>query len=540
MPDGVAKNAMLVEAERAFLAIRAAAEGQTEFRLGLGEIYARLGKVKESEAELAALLAKDEPELSMAVATMYRTIGNSERATVVAQQVFDQASATPAQKSHAAVVLALLARQIDEAASEAWFRKADQNDIFVRNSLSELEARKQMRQGKRAACAEAFEQVATRALATASALNGAGYNNAALAQQNRFLCSGDLDALADAEAAMEKAYRSSRDNALVAGNFSELLMGNARLRVLGKRINLRALPLRGEQADTLLFALARSGDGKEGAELLAALAAHPAERRGEQIFAEYEVLASSSVDPYTSRYERAKLWRDEAAAAAVVTRARQAKGLDTSRSAKVRERWVKGEVDAEVRESSLGEISQLEAVAGDAKLDARTRAAALYLLAASDSLLAVLEGKPERAHRAVEAGRQAMELWPALDASDKMVEAMIDEAALGSDAKAWLAIRRSYTAISALVKLHGERSPLAAAVQASSLWAEIANRARADQTQPGLDELRLARLLGDAALEQRAKAVLDNKLVRLGLELDLVLDPGHPTTKEELAYLDRR
>ena len=49
--SGAARDAMLLEAERTFLAIRTAAEGQPEFRLGLGEIYARLGKQQESEAE---------------------------------------------------------------------------------------------------------------------------------------------------------------------------------------------------------------------------------------------------------------------------------------------------------------------------------------------------------------------------------------------------------------------------------------------------------------------------------------------------------
>jgi cellulose synthase operon protein C len=540
MADGPEKSAMLVEAERAFLAIRAAAEGQTEFRLGLGEIYARLGKAQESEAELSALLAKDEPELSMQVATMYRTIGNDVRATAVAKQVFESPKASPGQKSHAAVVLALLARDVDEKESEAWFLKADQKDAFVRNSLAELEARKLMRQGKRAACAAAYQEVARRSLATASALSGAGYNNAALAQRSRFLCSGELDALADAEAAMEKAYRASRDNALVAGNFSSMLMQNARLRVLGKRINLRAFPLHDSQADTLLRALTRSSDAKEGADLLAALAAHPAERRGEQIFAEYEVLSSSSVAPYISRFERAHLWRDEAAAAAVVARARKAKGLDTSGAAQVREQWLKGESDAVFIEHGRQEHAQLEVIGGDAKIDARTRAAALYMVTCNANLLGIIEGKPELARRAAEAGAEVMKLWPALEVYDEMTEALIDEAAIRSDAKAWRQLRRQYEAIDALAKLHGERSPLAAAVMASPQWTEVATLARADHSRPGLGQLRLARLLGDAALEERARPALDNKLIRLGLELQLVVDPTDPSPKDDLAYLDRR
>ena len=63
---------------------------------------------------------------------------------------------------------------------------------------------------------------------------------------------------------------------------------------------------------------------------------------------------------------------------------------------------------------------------------------------------------------------------------------------------------------------------------------------RADRSRPGLDDLRLARLLGDAELEARAKAVLDDKLERASLELERVLDPGDPEPAAGLAYLDKR
>jgi hypothetical protein len=93
-------------AERTFLAIRTEAEGQPEFRLGLGEIYARLGKTTESDAEFAAILAKNDPKLSLHVASVYRDIGSIARAKQIASQVFESA-ASPV-KEHAASLLGII------------------------------------------------------------------------------------------------------------------------------------------------------------------------------------------------------------------------------------------------------------------------------------------------------------------------------------------------------------------------------------------------------------------------------------------------
>jgi hypothetical protein len=56
----------------------------------------------------------------------------------------------------------------------------------------------------------------------------------------------------------------------------------------------------------------------------------------------------------------------------------------------------------------------------------------------------------------------------------------------------------------------------------------------------GVDDLRIARLLGDSGLEARAKAVLDDKLQRLAYEISLVIDPTNESAKGDLAVLDQR
>jgi hypothetical protein len=111
---------------------------------------------------------------------------------------------------------------------------------------------------------------------------------------------------------------------------------------------------------------------------------------------------------------------------------------------------------------------------------------------------------------------------------------------LDGDAKTWIAARRERSAEAALDKLVAEHAPLAAKIRAAKQWADVATYARANTRRPDVDDLRIARLLGDPALEARARAVLDDKLAHLALELAVVLDPTSPTEKEDLVYLDRR
>jgi len=142
--------------------------------------------------------------------------------------------------------------------------------------------------------------------------------------------------------------------------------------------------------------------------------------------------------------------------------------------------------------------------------------------------------------RAREVAIQAMHLWPALDNNALIAVVLIDEAGIDDDAKAWIATRRLLDAESTLDKLVAEHAPLAAKIRGAKQWADVATYARADTRRPDVGDLCLARLLGDPALEARAKAVLDNRLEHLALELALVLDPTNQIAKEDLAYLDKR
>ena len=91
-----------------------------------------------------------------------------------------------------------------------------------------------------------------------------------------------------------------------------------------------------------------------------------------------------------------------------------------------------------------------------------------------------------------------------------------------------------------LDRLVADHASLADKIRSAKSWSEVVDHARADRTRPGASDLRLARLLGDAALEARARAVLDDRMAHLALELTVVFDPGDEVIKADLALLDAR
>jgi hypothetical protein len=52
--------------------------------------------------------------------------------------------------------------------------------------------------------------------------------------------------------------------------------------------------------------------------------------------------------------------------------------------------------------------------------------------------------------------------------------------------------------------------------------------------------LRLARLLGDPAVQAKARAVLDDRTNRVGLERGALFDPTSDSARADLAVLDAR
>jgi hypothetical protein len=425
----------------------------------------------------------------------------------------------------------------DEELAESWYRKADQNDPGVRAALLEVQGKRLRREGKLAECAAKFADAAKAHLALAASSHSAGYNNAAVANEMGFACSGDPQALRDAVAALEIAYRNTPDDPIVAGNLAMLLDSVGELRVLARHLDVRALRFdQAEVSDVIVSLL----DSSERAAFLGELVTEPSIRRGSEVLAQFEVLAPNNPLPYRLRFTEAERKHDAGAAAAVVERARTAKGIDVSETTAAWDRWLAGTDDAKYLASLENTRARLDAALARSGLDPKTRAAGLRLMSRALAKLGLYRSDAAVLGRARDAASQAMRLWPALDGNGLIAITLLDEAGLSGDAKAWIAARRARSAAAVLDKLDAAHAPLAAKIRASTQWAELATYAKADTRTPDIDDLRLARLIADPALEARSKAALDDKLGRLTLELAIVLDPASATAKEDLAYFDKR
>jgi hypothetical protein len=274
---------------------------------------------------------------------------------------------------------------------------------------------------------------------------------------------------------------------------------------------------------------------------LAALRADPGIRRAGELLAQAEVLAPSNIRILGARFESAARLDDVAGAAALVDRLRHAKALDVNEIKEARERTRTGADDAKQITGLESRLARLESVvARPGGLSPRTRAAGWLLIAEDASELGLFKLDPALFVKARQAAATAMQLWPALDCHGMIAGMLVDEAAIAADGKAWLTARRLRRPVSALARLVADHAPLADKIRGAKSWSEVAEHARADRTRPGPSDLRLARLLGDTALEARTRAVFDDRMTHLGLEFAAVLDPGDELTKADLALLDAR
>ncbi|HEY6178986.1 MAG TPA: hypothetical protein VIX73_31250, partial [Kofleriaceae bacterium] len=355
--SGPARDAVLQDAERTLLAIRGEAEGQPEFRLALGETYARLGKTTESEAEFGAVLKDGTPALHLRLALIYRSLGNIARASQITEQVFATASGDDKQRAAQLRGRIALEHGLEDEA-EDWLHKAG-DAPGVHAALLEIEGQRLARSGKSAECAAKFTELAKLDLATAGSTQGAGYNNAAVAYEQGFDCSGDPETLRAAQRALETAYRHEPDDAIVVTNLAQSLDAYGQLRVLQRDVDTRALHLQrhevGEVMDTLIAGSAREAE-------LAALRADPGIRRGGDLLSQAEVLAPNSLRILGARFSAAARQDDVASAAALIDRVRHAKGLDLSEVKDARERRQRGDDDAKEIAGLETRLASLEAI----------------------------------------------------------------------------------------------------------------------------------------------------------------------------------
>lgn len=534
---GDAREVLLGQAERLFLAIRNEAEGVPELHLSLGQVYHRLGRAEEGERELGALLQSGDPEVSLRVGHAYRELGLTQRAREVATAVYESTDGalptTPGQipparvRSGAAILMSLLAPTLDE--EERWLGRADADDEGVQIRLLEIRARRAYERGDLREAERRFGEVAERYEAQ-GASEPASVNNAAIAYEEMYLCTGDEAHLDRAVALLERAVTLLPDNALLVSNLAELTSYRGDIAVLADVVQVPVLRLDPTHAAVLVTALTA---GPRGEAVQTALAGDRHQRRARELTTQEQVLAPQSVGGW--RRELDRLWRspDVDAMRGLLGRLREVRGLDTSEGAAALER------DAS-EQARARRDARLDAAVEDARqiVSAARRSGSEPTLAAALNLASLTLGARawerrdgEDAEMSVTLARQGAEAWDGFGPK-ALVSALLTQGlleALPDTALARLheSERSRYSPAMLALRAAADDEALRTSLAASALLDEAASL-RVTAQHPGVTDRAIARLAQHPELTERTNTVPGDPLVRLDIDITALLAPHDP------------
>ena len=330
---GEERRALLAGAERVLLSIRHEAEGNPSFHLGLGQVYHRLGRTDDGNAELERLLDRNDPALTLQVANVYRDLGLPVQAKEITEKLYASSSEDP-WKHEAASLLAHLVNEVgsNEDEEETWLERADQASPNVKLLLLGLEAKRLRRQGKTAEADRAYARI-VEAHERDAGHDAVSANNAAVGYLDRYETTGDPANLRSAIKHFEAAHRLTPQNAMVAGNLADALEFVGTVTVLERWVRMRTLALDAGEAHAVLEAVAA---GPLHDEVVAALRQDPSVRRSLDVTQEEQALAPQKPNGYERQLRWLDFTRDEKALVALQTRLAAMPRFDPSATAQAR------------------------------------------------------------------------------------------------------------------------------------------------------------------------------------------------------------
>ncbi|MFN3199687.1 MAG: tetratricopeptide repeat protein [Bradymonadia bacterium] len=493
--SGEEKQRLLVAAEKLFLAIQAEGQGTAAYHLGLGQVYHQMGKVEEGERELKVLLDRKDPETTLAVARVYRSLGMEERAQAEAGPIAE--SSTEPYKSSAAVMMSLMAADEDE--QRKWLSKADKTNDYVRISLVDLDGREALKQGHwKLADTKLAESQAY--YAANSEVSSVAANNAAMSALARYQSTGEASRLAEALDYMNKARAQSPSDAMIVGNLSGIEATRIIHDVLAPQADLAVLKLADDEMSTVLEALLK-GDAHE--KLVDQMRRHSTLRGMFEHLREAQILAPARVSLTTDELSWASHTEDAPRMAAIKARLEQQPLPGAQERAQAWVLWLSGGEDQTYKKVLTEKLQRLERASKRVR-KAHDKAIVAFLQSDVLSVLALVSGPdaPKVQSQAIAAVRQAVSHWPEAGfeypLAWRLVEQAITEVAAQNPdvAKAWSEEqRRLRTAAFALKHLDD---------------AEIMGPIRA---RPELKEA--IKVLGERMLKSSAPTVTDWVLARL-------------------------
>lgn len=541
--SGDEREALLAEAERAFLAIREQAEGVPSFHLGLGQVYHRLGKSDEGEQELAGVLALGNSELDIAVSSVYRELGLMSRAREVAERVFNAGQQPYADA--AAAHLAIMSDTLGD--KETWLARVVDPTFQVETDLLNTRAHRSLEAGNYDEADRQFAEVAERYGRDAEH-NSAATNNQALANLSRYQATGSMSHLGRGIDGLERALRLAPDSSLSMGNLAAVHAQQANLRVLTRWIRPASLRLGANGASSLLTALA---DGPLREDLLTALRQDASFRRSADLNSQVQVLAPQLSAAYEHEADRLELFRDGAGLEDLRLRVERV-GVDTSSGQEMYAKWLSGEMDAEFTQSFDATVQVAQGRLTEAQQAGHrpTTGAAYFLLGEAllrRSTMAEDHGTSDIA-MAIVAFESATEHFPELDARTHIgwakVQAAVSHTATADPqfAAQFRTERRGLTLAYVLHQMSEDpsrRATLDRILEHPEFRAGLALLGASHQPDhPSLSLWALGNLAGDAQLVEAMAGALTSARIRTRVELDGLLTPYSESMVVERGLLD--
>ncbi len=527
--SGDERKRLLDQAERSFLAIRDEAAGDPRFHLALGQVYHRLGKTEEGEREMASVLERKEPTLKLRVADTYRALGLHSRARQVARAVYDETSGESQPRFEAAHLLSVLADGIDE--QEDWLRRSDPASPVVRVDLDHVQGERLLRDGKAPEADQKFKKCAD-FYARSAKTSSVSANNAATETMYRYTATGDPAHLRASAAYLEDAVRLEPDQAIILGNLVGSLSELGYLSMLGKWIDARALVL----DPTEVRVVARSIlDGPLAAEAVEALRKDPSFLRALELSRKEQVLAPQMRSAYRLSIAWLEATRDVKGLEDLGKRLEMLPGSSDA-DADLRAKWLAGDRDQAELRNAMDDVARARRIVERAKSGSKpTQAAAWLVLASALQRPIFFKRDAVNMDEMVDAARKARAAWPEGVTRGGFSTALFTAAlhhtidASPALAKAWEADRRVYSLYNLAYRAMSgpDAASVTAALRKDPLLAEMAAaRSPAVTERPTLEDYLVARLAGDAPLEQLATKAFDRRDFDLVTEIEARLAPN--------------
>lgn len=402
---GDARDQLLRRAEHHFVAVQAEREGSASYRLGYGQVLHRLGRAKEGDELLQAVLDTGSADQKLDAAFAYRELGLVQRSKQALEHLWN--TEPQPTKDRAASAMAAMADRIED--DELWLSRIQTPTPVTRINLAHARARRLQRDGKLTEADAEFANVVAFHEKHAKT-DAAAANNAAVALLERHACTGDVAYLDRAVEHFRSCRRLNPENGLLIAHMAEVLDDRAAVRLVESLVHVRPLRLAGRDAHALLSTLSH---GPMAEELKKRMATEPLVRELKEVTATEQVLGPGRTEPIARLQRWARYEDDLPTLSALAQRAEaQHAAFDFSEELARDARSAAG-TDTEQYSAALRAArGLLSSVVTDAH--APTRATALLQRCIYEQQLAFLTPNAEAAHESVTDCEAARAAWPAM------------------------------------------------------------------------------------------------------------------------------